>query len=301
MSFSKPAVKRKVGDEHRQFQEKWEEQYFFVEHRGSPTCLICTEKVAVHKEYNLKRHYTTRHAEEYAKYQGDERVNRVANLKTYLLRQQNFFKKATKENDAAVEASYVVSEMIAKAGKPFKEGEFLKMCILQAASIVCPEKKGQFSNISLSANTVAERISDLSSDIYDQLCEKAKCFSVYSVALDETTDITDTAQLAVFVRGVDDTFEVIEELLTVIPMHGQTTAQEIFHQLCDAIENAGLPWRRFVGITTDGAPSMTGRTGGTCSKKKTTNKQTGRGRCGGGHCSALHYSSAGPLQQMPEV
>ncbi|KAM9781380.1 general transcription factor II-I repeat domain-containing protein 2-like [Syngnathus typhle] len=262
MSCSKPAVKRKVGDEHRQFQEKWEVQYFFVEHRGIPTCLICTEKVAVHKEYNLRRHYTTRHAEEYEKCQGDERANRVVNLKTGLLRQQDFFKKATKENDAAVEASYVVSEMIAKAGKPFTEGEFVKNCILQAASIVCPEKQSQFSNISLSANTVAERITDLSSDVYDQLCEKAKCFSVYSVALDETTDITDTAQLAIYVRGVDDNFEVIEELLSVIPMHGQTTAQEIFHQLCDAIENAGLSWKRFVGITTDGAPSMTGRKNG---------------------------------------
>lgn len=225
MSFSKPAVKRKVGDEHRLFQEKWEMQYFFVEHRSTPTCLICTEKVAVHKEYNLRRHYSTRHAEEYAKYQGDERANQVANLKTCLLRQQHFFKKATKENNAAVEASYVVSEMIAK---PFTEGEFVKKCILQAASIVCPEKKGQFSNISLSANTVAERISDLSSNIYDQLHEKAKCFNAYSVALDESTDITDTAQLTIYVRGVDDNFEVMEELLTVIPMHGQTTAQEIF-------------------------------------------------------------------------
>lgn len=99
---------------------------------------------------------------------------------------------------------------------------------MQAANIVCPGKKGQFSNISLSANTAADRISDLSSDIYDQLCEKAKCFSVYSVALDETTDITDTAQLPMYVRGVDDSFEVMEELLTVIPMHGQTTAQQIF-------------------------------------------------------------------------
>ncbi|XP_070593080.1 general transcription factor II-I repeat domain-containing protein 2A-like isoform X2 [Erythrolamprus reginae] len=262
MSFSKPAVKRKVGGDHRQFQAKWEVPYFFVEHKGIPTCLICTEKVAVHKEYNLKRHYTTRHAEEYAKYQGDERANQVANLKTYLLRQQDFFKKATKENDAAVEASYVVSEMIAKAGKPFKEGEFVKNCILRAASIVFPEKNGQFSNISLSANTVAERISDLSSDIYDQLCEKAKRFRVYSVALDMTTDIANTAQLAIYVRGVDDNFEVLEELLTVIAMHGQATAREIFHQLCDAIENAGLPWTRFVGITTDGAPSMTERENG---------------------------------------
>ena len=78
---------------------------------------------------------------------------------------------------------------------------------------------------------MAERIYDLSSVIYDQLCERAKCFCVYSVALDETTNITDTAQLAIYVRGVDDNFEVTEELLTVFPMHGQTTAQEI--QLCD--------------------------------------------------------------------
>ncbi|XP_071059499.1 general transcription factor II-I repeat domain-containing protein 2A-like [Pseudochaenichthys georgianus] len=65
-----------------------------------------------------------------------------------------------------------------------------------------------------------------------------------------------------YVRGVDDKFEATEELLTVKPMHGQTTAQEIFQQLCDAIADIGLPWKRFVGITTDGAPSMTGRKNG---------------------------------------
>ena len=237
-------------------------QYFFVDHRGNPTCVICTEKVAVHKEYNLKRYYTTSHAEEYEKYQGDERANQFSSLKTHLLRQQHFFKKANKESSATVEASYIVSEMIAKARKPFAESEFVKKCMLQAAHIVCPEKKGQFNNISLSANTVAEGTSDLSSDIYDQLCEKAKCFSAYSVALDETTDITDTAQLAIYVRGVDDNFALMEELLTVIPMHGQTTAKEIFHQLCDAIRIAGLQWKSFAGITTDGAPSMTGRKNG---------------------------------------
>nr|XP_021321998.1 LOW QUALITY PROTEIN: general transcription factor II-I repeat domain-containing protein 2B-like [Danio rerio] len=134
--------------------------------------------------------------------------------------------------------------------------------MLQAASIICPEKKGQFSNLSLSANTVAERISDMSSDIYHQLCEKAKCFDAYDVALDESTDITDTAQLTIYVRGVDCNFELTEELLTIIPMHGQTTANEIFRHLCDTLKNAGLPWKRLVGITTDGAPSMIGRKNG---------------------------------------
>ncbi|XP_077965515.1 general transcription factor II-I repeat domain-containing protein 2A-like [Styela clava] len=107
----------------------------------------------------------------------------------------------------------------------------------------------------------AERISDLSSDIYDQLCEKAKCFSAYSVALDETIDITDTTQLAIYVRVVNDNFEVMERLLRVIPMHGQSTAQQMFCQLCEVNNNAGLTWRMFAGITTNGAPSITEKNG----------------------------------------
>lgn len=99
----------------------------------------------------------------------------------------------------------------------------------------------------------------MSDNIYDQLREKAKHFHSYSLALDESTDVTDTAQLAVYLRGVDNNSEVMKELLSVIPMHGQTTGQEIFCQLCDAIEDAGLQWARLAGLTTDGAPSMTGR------------------------------------------
>ena len=61
-----------------------------------------------------------------------------------------------------------------------------------------------------------------------------------------------------YVCSVYDNFEVMEELLTVIQMHGQTTTQEIFHQLCDAIENAGLPCKKFVGITTDSCIRLIG-------------------------------------------
>ena len=64
--------------------------------------------------------------------------------------------------------------------------------------------------------------------------------------------ITDTAQLPQYVLGVNgDNFEVMEELLTVILMHGQTKAQEIFCQLCDAIVDGGFTRKRFAGITTD--------------------------------------------------
>ena len=39
---------------------------------------------------------------------------------------------------------------------------------------------------------------------------KARNFSSYSLALDESTDIRSTAQLAIFIRRVDDYFEITE-------------------------------------------------------------------------------------------
>ena len=96
MSLSKPALKRKfaMSTDNVSKNGKYNSSLLI-------TGVTCTEKVAVHEEYNLKRHYTTKHAE----YQGDERPNQLASLKTNLLRQQHFFKKANKESSATVEAS----------------------------------------------------------------------------------------------------------------------------------------------------------------------------------------------------
>lgn len=123
--------------------------------------------------------------------------------------------------------------------------------MLQVADILCPEKKSLFSNVALLANTVAEQITGLSNNICEQLRGKARSFIAYYVALDESTDKTDNAQLAIFIRGADDKFEVTEELLSLCPMYGRTTAKDIFQQLCSAIEWLGLPWNRLVGMTTD--------------------------------------------------
>lgn len=203
MSFSKPAVKRKVGDEHRQFQEKWGVQCFFVEHRGTLACLNCTEKVVM-----LKIMKNTR---EWREPTGLPILKHVYWGNKISLRKQS--KRVMQQLKLAM---WLVRRLLKQ--ESHSQNVNLSKSAYCSLHILSVQKKGQFSNISLSANTVAERITDLY-DLYDQLCEKAKCFGVYSVSLDETTDITDTAQLAIYVCGVDGNFEVIEELLTVSPMH----------------------------------------------------------------------------------
>jgi hypothetical protein len=45
---------------------------------------------------------------------------------------------------------------------------------MKAAKILCPEKEQLFKNISLSANTVAERVNDMAGDMKCQLKESVK-------------------------------------------------------------------------------------------------------------------------------
>lgn len=48
-------------------------------------CLICKTKLAVLKEHNLKRHYTTEHGEQYEKYKGDEGKKNEDYIEDYCL------------------------------------------------------------------------------------------------------------------------------------------------------------------------------------------------------------------------
>ena len=88
-----------------------------------------------------------------------------------------------------------------------------------------------FANIRLTRNTVAERISEISANLDSQLKNKAKSFVTFSIALDESTDISDVAQLAIFIRGVDKTLSGTEEILGLVPMMDTTTANDIFNSV----------------------------------------------------------------------
>ncbi|UYV61332.1 hypothetical protein LAZ67_1004422 [Cordylochernes scorpioides] len=127
------------------------------------------------------------------------------------------FTKVSQESEAAVHASYVLSEMIAKHSKPFTEGDFIKECLIKAAEIVCPGSVKTFQAISLSRNTVVERVTDMARNLNDQIKEKSSCFEAFSIACDESADIGGVAQLSVFFfRACDTDFNIFEELLELV-------------------------------------------------------------------------------------
>ena len=62
---------------------------------------------------------------------------------------------------------------------------------------------------------IARRINELAGDIYDTLKDKVKNFVSWSFAIDKSTNVKDTAQLAIFIKEVDKELNKIEELLSL--------------------------------------------------------------------------------------
>ncbi|KAF7670568.1 General transcription factor II-I repeat domain-containing protein 2A, partial [Cucumispora dikerogammari] len=108
-----------------------------------------------------------------------------------------------------------------KLNKPFSGGEFIKACLSHAADIICPEQK--FESIPLSWKIVVKRINQLSENLINQLRDVSKELLCYSLTLDESTNLQNTAQLLIFIRGINGHFEITEELLGVESLKDTTT------------------------------------------------------------------------------
>ncbi|UYV67485.1 EPM2AIP1 [Cordylochernes scorpioides] len=208
--------KRKIDSECRKFKDQWNIQYFVIESSNKALCLICNESIAFLKEYNMKRHYETKHSQNYSKYTGIVRTEKFEALKRGLKSQQSLFTKVKTEQEAATRASFRVALEIAKRGKPFTDGEMIWECIIAVVEEMCPEKVNLLKTVIMSANTVARRVENIAENISSQLFDKNGHVEWFSLALDESTDVSDTAQVLIYIRGVDKSYEVHEELLDIV-------------------------------------------------------------------------------------
>jgi hypothetical protein len=91
------------------------------------------------------------------------------------------------------------------------------------------------------------------------LSQKSEAFSV---VVDESTDMVDTAQLAIFIRGVVINFNITEKLAALCSMKESITGAELYEQVVRVIEKFNLNLYKLQGITTDAAPAMVGEKNG---------------------------------------
>lgn len=152
------------------------------------------------------RHFDTRHATKHGNMSENE-DKLISDLKKGLFKQQNCFQKPVQENKAVPKLLYLHHcTQNCKGIKLFTDGEFIKCCMKEVTEILVPEKKKLFKLVSLSMNRVASGIGETSKDISEELNDKSKKFALFSPAFDDSSDIIDTAQLSIFIRGVTKEF-----------------------------------------------------------------------------------------------
>ncbi|XP_053410680.1 general transcription factor II-I repeat domain-containing protein 2B isoform X2 [Nycticebus coucang] len=219
--------KRKIDQEGRVFQEKWERAYFFVEVQNIPTCLICKQSVSVSKEYNLRRHYQTNHSKHYDQYTEKMRDEKLHELK-----------------------------------------KGLRKYLLGSSEIECPKQKHMFASVSPSENAAVQPVEDVAGNLWEKLREKIRSFVAYSIAIDEITDINNITQLAIFIRGVDENFDVSEELLDTVPMTSTKSGNEIFLRVEKSLKKFSIDWSKLVSVASTGTPTMVDANNGLVTKLK---------------------------------
>ncbi|XP_036357567.1 general transcription factor II-I repeat domain-containing protein 2A-like [Octopus sinensis] len=218
--------------------------------------LLCSRNI------NLKRHFQTKHANFGHNLSKQELQKKANDLTKRLKQQQNVFDKTSSLQRNATKASFILANKIAKQNKSCAEAEFIKDCMVDAVSVVCPEVKSKVEAISLSRRTIVRRIDAIAVNIHEQLLTASGRFQWFSIALDESTDIQDTAQLLIYIRGIDENFEITEELLSMESLKDTTTGKDLFNSVINSSIRSGLTLNKLASITTDGAPSLTSKHSG---------------------------------------
>ena len=164
-----------------------------------------------------------------------------------------------KSTNSRCEASYRVAYHLGVAGKPFSDGELVKRCLIDVVKCIHPGKENDYSSIPLSRVTIQRRQDDIAKQLAFSLQTKVnKDATLFSLAVDESTDSKDSAHLLVFIRSLSPSFQLCEDLLSMETLSSRTRGEDILFAVKNASNRNGLNLRNLRGICTDGAPAMTG-------------------------------------------
>ena len=177
------AKKRKVDGERRVFKKEWTTKYFFNEVGSTAVCLICQKNVAVVKEYNIRRHFDTNHANYRCSLSTQQREVTSQRLVANFRIQQNTLFQQSAVHESITKASFLLAFKIAQASKPFSDGEFIKQCMVETAGLLCPDITSKYEKISLSRRTETRRIEQIDERLANELKGKADSFRFTKILL----------------------------------------------------------------------------------------------------------------------
>uniref|UniRef100_A0A8C4XCW1 Uncharacterized protein n=1 Tax=Erpetoichthys calabaricus TaxID=27687 RepID=A0A8C4XCW1_ERPCA len=226
-----------------------------------PLCLICNSALSNEAlvPSKLKRHLETKHPA--VKAQPKEYFE---NIRAQQNKQAKKLTNYLKLPEKGLIASYKVAQLLAKRKKAHTEAESVIAPALAIAveTILGPDAAEKVKKVPLSNDTISRRIEDLSSDLQDQICEHFdapddEVSLLWSLQVDESTDVSGKAQLLAFIRFIKDE-KCVNEFLFCKDLQTTTKGEDIFNVVNENILLFKLQWKNCVSVCTDGCPSMQG-------------------------------------------
>ena len=148
---------------------------------------------------------------------------------------------------------------IAKQKKPHNIGETLvKPCAVNMVKLILGEASAKkIQQVSLSKDTIKRPISLMATDVKQQVIAEIKSFSMFSIQVDESTDVASCLQLVVFVRYIHRE-DVKEEFLYCKALATSATAQDVMDSIPNFFRYRRLAVGKALWCMYRWSPSMAG-------------------------------------------
>jgi hypothetical protein len=191
---------------------------------------------------------------------GRSRVSEIARLKSSSLKQ------FLSLNELVMLASYKAAWILVQKKKPFSDAEMVKEIVITVMETLLENYDSKVKNdilqkvqnLQLSHRTVICRGLELSKNVEEQLLEELKDCLHFSLALDESADLTDTAQLIFWVRFVFPDLKIREEILVLCGLRRRMCGTDTLEKFFEASKKCDLDLKKLASVTMDGAPAMIG-------------------------------------------
>ncbi|PNF33685.1 hypothetical protein B7P43_G12052 [Cryptotermes secundus] len=145
--------------------------------------------------------------------------------------------------------------------------------------IRCGQKEAaKLNSVPLSAKVVKERISVLAENVKEQVISSINESKCFAIQLDETTDVSSSSQLKVYVR-YKGLHAIEEELLFCSPLKLRSRGIDVFNKINEYFNNANLKWEDCIALSVDGAPAMLGHVSGFSALAREKNKKIEVNHC----------------------
>lgn len=233
-------------------------------------CLICYTAFKSPREDVFKRHYEHSH-NEYTKLNRVEKYRIFREKRNCVLRKLKLWLSDMEATDdemnhlenqkkLKVTLSTIISLHIAKHGRPFTDGTFIRNICTDILNKI-NYKTDVVQSIPLSARTIARRIQEVAHSIEFEILKTVNNCKYFSISLDESTDINDLCQLVICIRSVSSDYVVFESMFSMETLHANVTGKILFDIVNENVFSK-LDMSKLIGVCTDGASVMVGKNDG---------------------------------------